>query len=137
MRVIMAWRIVWMVWRRVTRLLESGVWCYTAGDIPPRSLFTLSLRLVAGGVPCYHAERCERWMKSCDGRRELCCGYISKKAGLETLLFLSYILYYKLSPKSSRNFSIRRCAQFDVGSKPPIKKRNTFGSYTNFRPPIR
>lgn len=35
---------------------------------------------------------------------------------------------YKLSPKSLRNFSIRRAGQSVVGSRPPMKKRSTGGS---------
>ena len=37
-------------------------------------------------------------------------------------------LFYKLSPKSALNLAINFSGQSDVGSKPPIKKRNTGGS---------
>ena len=37
-------------------------------------------------------------------------------------------VFYKLSPKSSRNFSIKRFGQLLVGSRPPMKKRSTGGS---------
>ena len=52
------------------------------------------------------------------------------------LCIMNYALIYKLSPKSSLNLAISFCGQSEVGSSPPIKKRSTGGSYTNFNPPM-
>ena len=44
------------------------------------------------------------------------------------IFFKVFLISYKLSPKSSRNFSIKRFGQLLVGSRPPMKKRSTGGS---------
>jgi hypothetical protein len=45
--------------------------------------------------------------------------------------------YYKLSPKSALNCFTSFCGQSLVGSRRPLKKRNTVGSSTNLNPPTK
>ena len=46
-------------------------------------------------------------------------------------------IYYKLSPKSSRNLAASLSCQSPIASRRPKKKRSTSGSSTHFKPPIK
>lgn len=48
-----------------------------------------------------------------------------------------FLLFYKLSPKSSLNFLTSFSCQSPIGANLPKKKRSIVGSSTNFNPPIR